>query len=201
MIGQPPRHLPSRKAQTRLAEQKPPRPNPQSGRPSTTARSAPARRDSRASALHEAIAHSVQTDREFKKKSTISSGEGRRNGLIVLTVLMSAFTLYAWIGRPAFIWGPPITPPPPEVQEANLRMAMFVLGMRVDRFKKEHRAYPQSLSEVGDSIRGMSYQRLNDSTFELRGKAANREIVFRNTMASDEFLGNTKDIIQTRRKR
>ena len=185
-----------------MAEQKPPRRNTQTARPSTTAaRSPAARRDSRASALHEAIAHSVETDREFKKKSLRSDGNGRRNTLIVLSVLMGAFTLYSWIGRPAFIWGPPIGPPPPEVQDANLRMAMFVTGMKLDKYKKEHRAYPASFAEFGDSVRGLSYERLSDSTFQLRGRAANREVVFRNDMRPDEFLGNTKDVIQSRRKR
>lgn len=182
--------------------EKPPRRNTQTARPSTTAaRSPAARRDSRASALHDAITHSVATDREFKKKSSFAGGTGRRNSLLVLSALMAAFTLYSWIGRPSFIWGPPIAPPAPEVQDANLRMAMFLMGMRVDKYKKEHRGYPESLAEVGASSKDMRYQRLDDSTFELRGKAANHEIVFRNDMRSDEFLGNTKDIIQSRRKR
>jgi len=185
-----------------LAEQKPPRRNTQTARPSTTAARSPAARpDSRASALHDAITHAVETERDFRKKSSFTGGNGRRNGLLVLTALMAAFTLYAWIGRPAFIWGPPITPPPPEVQEANLRMAMFLMGMRVDKHRKEHRAFPESLAELGDSVRGMTYLRLSDSTFELRGKAANREVVFRNDMRADEFLGNTKEVIQSRRKR
>ena len=118
-----------------------------------------------------------------------------------MTALMAAFTLYSWLGRPSFIWGPRGTPPAPEVQEANLRMAMFLQGMRVDKYRKEHRAYPASLAELGDSVPGLSYQRLSDSTFELRGRAANREVVFRNDMRSSDFLGNTKDVIQARRKR
>ena len=185
-----------------MAEQKPPRRNTQTGRPSTTAGGSPtARRDSRASALHDAITHAVETDREFKKKSSLTGGNGRRNGLLTLTALMAAFTLYSWVGRPSFIWGPPVTPPTPEVQDANLRMAMFLQGMRVDKYRKEHRAYPESLTELGDSVPGLSYQRISDSVFELRGKAATREVVFRNDMRSSDFLGNTNDLIQARRKR
>lgn len=185
-----------------MAEQNPPRRNTQTGRPPTTAaRSPAARRDSRASALHDAITHAVETDREFKRKSAFAGGNGRRNGMLTLTALMAAFTLYSWLGRPSFIWGPPMEPPPPAVQDANIRMAMFLFGMRLDKHKRVTRAYPESLTELGDSVKGVSYQKLNDSTFELRGKAANHEVVFRNDMRSGEFLGNTKDVIQTRRKR
>lgn len=184
-----------------VAEQQPPRRNTQTGRPSTTAaRSPTARRDSRASAIKDAIAHAVGADRDFKQKSTVIFGRTRRRGMIVLLVLMGAFTAYAWIARPAFIWGAPPAPPSPDVQEANLRMAMFLFGMRVDRYKMANRTYPQSLAELGDSVRGISYQRLSDSTFELRGTAANRDVVFRNDMRSADFLGNTRELIQSRRR-
>lgn len=82
-----------------------------------------------------------------------------------------------------------------------MRMAMFLFGMRVDKHKAASGAYPESLAELGDSVRGISYARLSDSTFELRGTAAHRDIVFRNDMRSAEFLGNTRELIQSRRRR
>ena len=184
-----------------MAEQKPPRRNTQTGRPSTTAaRSPAARRDSRASALKDAILHSVGADREFKKKSSVG-GSSRQTGLIVLAVVMGAFSAYSFLAKPAFIWGAPVSAPPAEVQEANLRMSMFLFGMRVDRYKAANRAYPESLEEMGDSIRGISYTRLSDSTFELRGKAAHREVVYRNDMRPDDFLRNSRELIESRRRK
>lgn len=181
-----------------MAEQKPPRRNTQTGRPPTTAaRSPAARRNSRASALQDAITHSVGADREFKKQSAVVAGR-RQTGLIVLAVVMGAFSAYSFIAKPAFIWGAPVAAPAPAVQEAHLRMSMFLFGMRVDRYRFANRAYPQTLAEMGDSIRGISYQRLSDSTFELRGKAANREVVFRNDMREGDFLGNARELIQSR---
>ena len=144
--------------------------------------------------------HSVGEEREFKKKSSVASGS-RQTGLIVLAVLMGVFSAYSFIAKPAFIWGAPVAAPPPEVQEANLRMSMFLFGMRVDRYKAANRSYPQSLEQMGDSIRGIAYTRLSDSTFELRGKAANREVVFRNDMRKNDFLGNSRELIQSRRRK
>jgi hypothetical protein len=185
-------------ARPALADQKPPRRNTQTGRPSTTAARSPAARpDSRASALQDAISHAVGADREFKTKSSVAAGS-RQTGLILLALLMGVFAAYSFIAKPAFIWGAPVAAPPPDVQEANLRMSMFLFGMRVDRYKLANRSYPESLAELGDSIRGISYQRLSDSTFELRGTAANRDVVFRNDMRQDDFLGNSRELIQSR---
>lgn len=144
--------------------------------------------------------HSVGQEREFKKKSSIGGGS-RQSGLMVVAVMMGLFSAYSFLAKPAFIWGAPVAAPAPEVQEANLRMSMFLFGMRVDRYKSANRGYPESLAEMGDSIKGISYQRLSDSTFELRGKAANREVIFRNDMRQGDFLGNSRELIQTRRRR
>jgi len=142
----------------------------------------------------------VGAEKAFKKKSTIAGGS-RQTGLIVLSVLMGAFTAYSWLAKPAFIWGAPVEAPPPAVQEANLRMSMFLFGMRIDKYKMTNRKYPESLDELGDSVRGITYERLSDSTFQLRGRAANHEVVFRNDMRQDEFLGNTRELIQSRRRK
>ena len=78
---------------------------------------------------------------------------------------------------------------------------MFLFGMKVDRFRKQTGSYPESLAAMGDSIPGIGYARVSDSTFELRGRASNQEIVFRSDMRAADFLGNTKELILSRRKR
>ena len=78
---------------------------------------------------------------------------------------------------------------------------MFLFGMKVDRFRKQTGSYPESLGALGDSIQGISYALVSDSTFELRGRASNHEIVFRSDMPAADFLGNTKELILSRRKR
>ncbi len=153
------------------------------------------------STLRDAVAHAVETDREFQKKSTLTTGAGRGKLLGALTVALLAASAYSWIAKPAFIWGAPVPAPAPEVQQASLRMSMFLFGMKVDRFKKQSGAYPESLSAMRDSIAGIAYVLLNDSTFELHGRASNQKIVFRSDMPAAEFLGNTKELIQSRRKR
>lgn len=186
-------------------EPKPPKRPTQSGRPSSTNRprksaTAPVE-NARVSTLRDAVAHAVETDREFKKKSSITSGEGRGKLFSTLAAAALAFSAYSWIAKPAVIWGAPLALPAPEVQQANLRMSMFLFGMKVERFKKKSGTYPESLAAMGDSIRGIDYARLSDSTFELRGNAANQDVVFRSDMRAEDFLRNSKELIQARRTR
>lgn len=147
------------------------------------------------------MSHAVETDREFKKKSSVTIGAGRGRLLSIATVVLLALSAYSWLAKPAIIWGAPVPAPAPEVHQANLRMSMFLFGMKVDRFKTKNGSYPETLSAMGDSVRGIGYARLNDSTFELRGRAADQEIVLRSDMSAAEFLGNTKELIQSRRRR
>ena len=147
------------------------------------------------------MAHAVETDREFQKKSALTAGGGRGKLASLLAIALVAASAYSWIAKPAMIWGAPVPPPAPEVQQANMRMSMFLFGMKVVRFRKQTGSYPESLAAMGDSIQGISYARVSDSTFELRGRASNHEIVFRSDMSAADFLGNTKELILARRKR
>jgi hypothetical protein len=187
-----------------LAEPTPPKRPTQSGRPSSTNRPRSSTTqpvgNTRASALRDAVAHAVETDREFKKKGAFSGGNGRAGRYAVVAITL-AVTLYSWVGRPEFIWGAPVASPPPEIQNADLRMSMYFLAIKVERYRKQHGTYPASLRDVGDSVPGLRYSLLSSNTYELRGTAANRESVLRSDMKGAEFLGNAKELIQTRRKR
>lgn len=128
--------------------------------------------------------------------------DARRGRLLGIgTVALLALSLYSWVAKPQVIWGAPLKEPTPEVQQANLRMSMFLFGMKVDRFRTKHGSYPETLAAMGDSIRGISYARLSDGAFELRGRAANRELVFRSDMRGEDFLGNARELIQSRPRR
>ena len=187
-----------------MAETGPPKRPTQSGRPSSTQRpqnsTTPPVGSARASALRDAVAHAVETDREFKKKSSIAGGN-RGAGRYAIVAIALVVTLYSWVGRPQFIWGAPAPAPSPELQSADLRMTMYFFAIKVERYRKQHGTYPSSLREIGDSVPGLTYSLVDGTTYELRGTAANREVVLRSDMSGAAFLGNAKELIQTRRKR
>ena len=151
--------------------------------------------------LRDAVTHAVNAEREAKRKSTAGTSNARVILLMMAMIPLLALSAYSWIARPAWIWGPPVRPLSSVEQEANLRMAMYLLGMRIDAYREQTGAYPSSLPALGETIPGVVYTQLTDSTFQLRGVAAGQEIVFQSDGSGKEFLGNTLDVIQTRRTR
>lgn len=187
-----------------MAEPTPPKRPTQSGRPSSTDRPRSSTTqpvgNARASTLRDAVAHAVETDREFKKKGSFTGGNGLAGRYAIVAIAL-VVTIYSWVGRPQFIWGAPVPAPSPEIQAADLRMSMYFFAIKVERYRKQHGSYPSSLRDVGDSVPGLRYSLVSSSAYELRGTAANHEIVLRSDMSGTEFLGNAKELIQTRRKR
>jgi hypothetical protein len=151
--------------------------------------------------LRDVMTHAVTVEQEFKKKTKAQQSNARLLLLMIVMIPLLALSLYSWIARPEFIWGRRALALPVVEQDANLRMAMFLLGMRLDAYREETGAYPPSLDEVGERAPGITYTLVTDSTFQLSGMAGSHEVVFLSEGNAEEFLGRTKDVIQTRRKR
>ena len=139
-------------------------------------------------------------DHAVKVHKETTGPVGRKKGkkaLVVslLCVPMIAFSVYSWIARPEFIWGPGVKPLPPARQEANIRFSMFLLAQRIETYRQSVGSYPLSLSEVGDSLEGVLYARV-DSVYELRAVDNGKPIVFRPDRSIDAFLGTSPLIIQ-----
>jgi hypothetical protein len=154
----------------------------------------------RAAALRDAVAQAVESEKTYRKKTVAKESRSRFYALLVIVIPLSALAAYSWFARPEFIWGPPPPAPSPAQADANLRAAMFFLGMRLDAYRQEHGFYPASLDAIGESMPGVTYDLVSDSVFELRGIVNRQPIVFRSDMSADEYLGNTKDLITGRRR-
>ena len=185
---------------------KPPKPPKPPQRPSTAARparpSAGARQSQidRAMALRDAVAQAVESEKTFKEKDTAGGSGGRFVAMVALLLGLGAFSAYAWIARPAFIWGsaPPLSAPR---REANMRMTLFVLGMRLNKYRAAHGYYPASLEAVGEQAPGVTYELVTDSVFELRGIVGREPIVYRSDMNAREYLGNATELISNHKSR
>ena len=143
----------------------------------------------------------MEAEKSFKKKTVARTSNARLVILLSVALPLLGFSLYSWIARPAFIWGPAARPMLPAEADANLRMAMFLLGMRLDAYREERGYYPASLDAIGESLPGVSYELVTDSIFELRGVVGQHPIIFRSDMTADEYLGKTKSIISGSRSR
>ena len=152
-------------------------------------------------ALHEVVKQAISSETAFRAKSVQRPSKARLAAMVAVLVPLLALAGYSWFARPEFIWGK--RPPPPTIaeQDANMRMALFLLGARLDAHREDQGFYPASLEAIGEQAPGVTYELVADSIFELRGLAGRHVVVFRSDMPVDEYLGNSREIISNRGRR
>jgi hypothetical protein len=182
-----------------LAEppKRPARPSQPVPRPSTAGR--PSNVD-RALALRDVVQHAISTEKEFQKKSVTKRSNTRLVAMLAVAIPLLGLSIWSWVARPAFIWGgaPAMAP----VQEtANLRVTLYVLGLRIKQYRAAQGYFPASLEVLGENVPGVTYQVVSDSVFELRAVAGRQPVIFRSDMNAKEYLGNARDLISNRSPR
>jgi hypothetical protein len=155
----------------------------------------------RAMALRDVLKGAVELEKEVRKASG-PPRESRlgKNILMALSVGIMAFTGFAYVSRPEFIFGADPTNVSEVRRDANVRFTMYLLSRRVESFKATDasRKYPESLSAIVGAPKGVSYAKLTEDLFELRAKDGEKEIVFRSNEPAERFLGQAPKILSGR---
>ncbi|HMC53690.1 MAG TPA: hypothetical protein VKH19_00840 [Gemmatimonadaceae bacterium] len=173
-------------------------PTPPRGNPPATPRSIAALRPPTASAgnkeleralvLRDVMDHAVRVQKEITAPRRLGT-RFMPAMLAALIVLLLGAAAYSWIAHPEIIWGPRLQPTAAR-HDANVRVAMVLLAQKLDARRRADGAYPGSVSEIGEAATGIAYSVTSDSTFELRGRVRDRELVLRSTDSRDAFLGD-----------
>ena len=142
----------------------------------------------------------MEAEKGFNRKAVATSSKARVMAMLVIGLPLLAFSIYSWVARPAFIWGtaPPI---PVAQQQANMRMTLYVIGMRLNKYRAAQGFFPASLEALGEQASGITYELDSDSVFVLRAVVAREPLVYRSDMNAREFLGNAQEILSNRRAR
>lgn len=141
--------------------------------------------------------HAVRVQKEVSGATPIRGSRVPVIGAMALCVPLIAFSVYSYVARPEYIWGP-ATAPSPVQQEAGLRFGMYLLAQRVESYRVSNGRYPESLALAGDGLEGVSYAVISETVFELRATADGKAIVFRSDAPVDAFLGKSPEFIQDR---
>lgn len=145
----------------------------------------------RAQMLSEVMGHIVETSKAPPPKR--KRGPWVKVAIIVVCV---AFTGYAWLVRPSWLWGDAARPEPPREARANARFAIWVLAQQIEHYRAARGTLPASLGALGDSVPGVAYRALDSATFELRGTAAGDPIVYTSGESADAFLVSATAVVR-----
>jgi len=146
-----------------------------------------------ADALHDVLEHAAKTtdaqERAGKPRRTASPIHWFSLGIL------TAVSSYLWIGPPE--WMQPEPPPQPtaQLEEAGLRMSLYLQAMRIERFRVAEGRLPASLVEAGDPIADIIYRRMDEQTYHLSGTSYNLVMGFTSTEPLDTLLADAMAVI------
>ncbi len=79
---------------------------------------------------------------------------------------------------------------PPEVRTAGLRVALYVVGKRIEGYRQANGRLPRSLADLGQTPAGISYLMLDVDRYEIVATSAAGRLVYHSNERLDDFLGN-----------
>jgi len=91
-------------------------------------------------------------------------------------------------------------PEPPQLQEASLRIRMYVEIDHINRYRIANGRLPSTLQEAGGDTTGLSYVPGEDSSYSLRGRNGMIELTYTAGSSAESFLGNSYELVRERGK-
>lgn len=88
---------------------------------------------------------------------------------------------------------------PPQLQEASLRIRMYVEIDRVERFRAAKGRWPATLTEAGGDSAGLSFERRGDG-YIMGGRNGVIELRYKSGTPAEAFLGNSYQMVRGRVK-
>ncbi|MEO5825617.1 MAG: hypothetical protein ABIR59_06995 [Gemmatimonadales bacterium] len=171
-----------------------------SPRPHHSGLSVPDRQDE----LRTAVRNVIDSNRQeaTARKAAVQAAkqrEQRQAPMVLLLAALSATLAWAWIARPAAIFGGPPAPAvlSPERAEAQARYALFLERARVDVFRRSHGRYPAKLADAGPVEEGVTYT-ISGQGFVLERSVNGGVLRLDHAARPESFLGGSLDILQRR---
>jgi hypothetical protein len=166
----------------------PQRPPPQPAPPPT---GKPDRR-----ALLQAYQEVVRATKE-KPAPIVDSGPTRRPFWIAMGLTIAGLAALL-VFQPGWLFLRP-APEPPQMQEASLRIRMYVEIDRIDRFKGATGRLPTTLTQAGGDSVGLQYTSRGEG-YTLNGRNGMIRLSYTSGTSAEAFLGNSYELIRERRK-
>ena len=112
-------------------------------------------------------------------------------GLLLFIVAAWGFIGYAWVARPAYLFGGAPRSTLSAVQrEARMRYAIYLQRGRVEAYRAAKGRLPESLREAGAVESGVEYERTTEADYQISGSVDGTVLRLSDRMSADSFLGD-----------
>lgn len=119
-----------------------------------------------------------------------------RNGVRLSMAAIALALAALLVAQPAWLFPRPPTESP-ALQEASLRVRIYIETERIERYRRNEGRLPATLLESGGDTTGLKYAQ-DGRSYTITGENGGIELTYRSTTAAAEFLGNSYDLIKAR---
>jgi hypothetical protein len=130
-----------------------------------------------------------QAEREEVRETAPVPGPKPLLPQILWLAVSVVLSLYVWLGSPAWLSPEPIPLPSVEVEEATLRLQIFLQAQALERYRRDNGRIPAFLEEAGPPRPGIEYRRLDGQSYLLRGVGERVNLTYMSRDSLPGFLG------------
>jgi hypothetical protein len=130
-----------------------------------------------------------------KPAPIIDSGPNRRPFWIAMGLTIAGLAALV-VFQPGWLFLRP-APDTPQLQEASLRIRMYVEIDHIDRFKSASGRLPASLLEAGGDSTGLQYTPHGEQ-YTLSGRNGVIQLTYTSGTPAEAFLGNSYQLVRER---
>lgn len=145
-------------------------------------------------ALLAAYQEVVRTTKPLPKPRRITVPDRTPFWLAVSFVILGLVALLVF--QPGWLFNRPPAETP-QMQEASLRIRMFVEIDRVERFRQAHGKVPLNLAEAGGDSTGLTFEHRGEG-YILSGSNGEIHLRYRSGESPEAFLGNSYQAVRER---
>ncbi len=139
-----------------------------------------------AEAVAAVLKHAAARDAAARERPR---GRKQPKWMLPLGINLALFAVYILIAPPAWVTVHPIEGPPPAQQERSLRLAMYFQAQRIEAYKGEHGALPDSLPQAGSTTPGVEYTRMGPDSYQLVGVNGSATLEYDSSQSLNDFVG------------
>ena len=133
----------------------------------------------------------VLRDQEDRAAATLEAEARRARRARVRTGVLAALWIgmaWLWLADPTWWRVDPPPAPPPAAEARALRAGMYLQAQRIEAYRRARGRLPDVLEDVGPPLPGMTYERRDSRSYDLRGTSPRIRVTYRSERPARALL-------------